>query len=277
MFDDASDGTKEVALNYIEKHPGKVRLIQKEERMGLGGARKEAMNYIDGGYVYSLDADDAMVPGALKLLVDALERENADMVNASFYEVKQGSTKPYFFKKRAIWNSHQALAALFNDASFRSFLWAKLFRAELLRARPMALLQGSKAMFEDLSLVTSLLLGAKKIVQIDGPVVYYREDIATSSSTEKRKDRAIRHLAAFALCRQIIERSGDKQALRIFFAHRLRTYFSIDYDLKKDRQAGASKEYVALVKRAFKQLYQKGALVYEDAPYGPYLEGAFLD
>lgn len=276
MFDDPHDGTKEVALECAKRHQGKVRLIEEGAPFYLGGARAKAIPYIDGDYVYSLDADDELLPGALSLLAKALRDTGADMVNASYVEVKGEKRRPYFFAKDATYTGESAVGALLQDASFRSFLWAKLFKRELLDSRPLAILQGKGVMFEDLSFVASLLLGAKKVVSIAKPVVAYHLDVATSSSTEERKDRTLRHLAAFALTRLVLEKANRPKVLRAFFAHKLRTYLSYRYDVSRDRKAGASQDYFAQMKTLFGRLYQKGALDVKGTLLEPLLEGAFI-
>ena len=276
MFDDGKDGTREVALNYVNANPGQVKLIEGETRLGLGGARKEALPHITGDYVYSLDADDEMLPGAMKLLVSVLEDSGADMVNASFLTHSKGKDHQNLFKKNARLDKYHALSALFIDAYFRSVLWQKLFKKELLLSRPLAILQGKGVMFEDLSFVASLLLGCRKVVSIDKPIVRYHKDVATSSSTEARHDRTLRHLAAFALTRLVLEKSGDDKAVSSFLAHKMRTKWSIDYDLSRDKKAGANKEYLAEMKSTFKLLFARDPFDASMTALAPLLEGAFL-
>ena len=276
MFDDAQDGTIDEALALEKEYPDNVTLVRKDTPFGLGGARKEGIPYLKGDLIYSLDADDEMLPGAMKKMVDALLDNDADMVNACFDEVVGPKHKTYFYKKKAIYDKYQALDALFMDASFRSFLWSKLYRRELLSSRPLSILEGKGVMFEDLSFVASLLLGAKKVVSIKDSVINYYQDVVTSSSASPRKDRTLRHLAAFAITRLTLERSGDPKALQMFLRHRFRTYLSIAFDLGKDKKSGADKAYVKNMKRAFRDLFKKGTLDVSKAPYQALLENAFI-
>ena len=276
MFDDAHDGTKEVIEELQKKYGEKILVVTTPTPMGLGGARKEAIPYLKADYVYSLDADDTMLPGAMKRLVQTAIEKDADCVNAAFLESKGPKSKLTPFRKEATYNKYGAISALFFDASFRSFLWAKLFRRELYETSPLAIPQGKGVMFEDLPLCLSLLLACKKVVSVTYPVVDYRLDVATSSSTEMRSDRSLRHLVSFALCRKILERTEDPRALRIFFHYRYRFALSFAYDLGRDKKGHCKKAYKKEMKAAFRQLFSRRPLEDKDAPYTPYLEGAFI-
>ena len=277
MADDAEDGTLEEARRLKDLHPEQIQVITRDEPFFLGGARKEGIPYLKGDLIYSLDADDEMLPGAMKLLVDTLLSLNADLVNAGFYEIVGTKKKRYFYKKYQVFDNYKGLHALLHDTYFRSFLWAKLYRRELLESRPFAILQGKGVMFEDLSYCASLLLGAKKVVTIADPVINYYQDVATSSSTEKRNDRTLRHLSAFLLTRLLFEQSGDVQAIKAFYKHRSRTYWSIFYDLGRDIKAGAETHYVLKMKSYYRKLFnKKKPFQLEGTPFEEFLRDAFI-
>ena len=250
-----------------------MTLIERDTPMGVGGARRVAMEYFDGEYFGSLDADDELLPGAIQTLVSALEEHKADAVNASFLIVDGAKRKQDFFRKDKVYDTKGALSALFNDASMRSFLWCKLFRTKLIRGVS-AIPHSKRAIFEDLPYCVSFLSRSEKVVSIKTPVVGYHVDIPTSETAKPRQDRAMQHLVAFALSRKLLEE--DLSLLKAFFAHRLRSYFSLLYDLGKDKKAGADKTYVKQCKTLFKSIYKKDAFTIEGTPLEPYTQDAFI-
>ena len=62
-----------------------MRLIRNERNYGLGLSRNLGMKAARGKYIYFFDSDDAIVPGALELLVQAIEETGADIVHSSVY------------------------------------------------------------------------------------------------------------------------------------------------------------------------------------------------
>ena len=86
LVDDGStDASAAICREYCEKD-GRFRLFQKENG-GASSARNLGLDHAGGPYLYFLDSDDEIVPGALEKLVACARENNADLV---FFE---GRTK----------------------------------------------------------------------------------------------------------------------------------------------------------------------------------------
>jgi glycosyltransferase involved in cell wall biosynthesis len=72
VVDDGSDDPDTVAALEALERDG-IRVVRQENR-GLAGARMTGVAATSAPYVQPLDADDLVVPGALALLADALDR-----------------------------------------------------------------------------------------------------------------------------------------------------------------------------------------------------------
>jgi glycosyltransferase involved in cell wall biosynthesis len=73
LVDDASRGAETIeALREIEDDPG-VELIRLEENLGPSGARNIALERATGNYVLPLDADDELLPDALRSMLAQVE------------------------------------------------------------------------------------------------------------------------------------------------------------------------------------------------------------
>ena len=79
LVDDQSpDRCGEICDEYKEKYPNITTVIH-QENMGLGGARNSGMEISRGEYLYFIDSDDYIPEGAVKTILDAIEKYNADV------------------------------------------------------------------------------------------------------------------------------------------------------------------------------------------------------
>ncbi|MBR3830327.1 MAG: polyprenol monophosphomannose synthase [Muribaculaceae bacterium] len=86
--DNSPDGTAEIVKGKQQEYPGRVHLIQREGKLGLGTA------YITGfkwsieqkyDYIFEMDADFSHNPNDLLALYDACTKDGADMSIGSRY------------------------------------------------------------------------------------------------------------------------------------------------------------------------------------------------
>lgn len=81
--DRGSDRSVLVAEEFIGNYTGPVnfRIVRRERNGGLSAARNSGMEAASGDYVYFLDSDDELLPGALAALVDSVvANPGVDMV-----------------------------------------------------------------------------------------------------------------------------------------------------------------------------------------------------
>ncbi|MCM1021738.1 MAG: polyprenol monophosphomannose synthase [Muribaculum sp.] len=89
IVDDGSpDGTASIVKKKIEEHPGKVHIIERQGKLGLGTAYLTGFAWaLDHGYeyIFEMDADFSHNPDDLMRLYNACANEGADVAVGSRY------------------------------------------------------------------------------------------------------------------------------------------------------------------------------------------------
>lgn len=86
FVDDSTDGTGEVVAALARARPH-VRLLQRSGTRGLASAVLDGLGRVEGEIICVLDADLQHPPETVPLLVETLDRAQADVVVASRYAV----------------------------------------------------------------------------------------------------------------------------------------------------------------------------------------------
>lgn len=82
--DDASPDGTAAEINEVAATDMRVHFLSNEKNIGVAASRNKALRSIRGKYVLFVDADDELMPGALRKLVDLAEREHCDLVKGGY-------------------------------------------------------------------------------------------------------------------------------------------------------------------------------------------------
>ena len=147
--DDSPDGTGELAEQLAVEHPGRVRVLHRPGKLGLGRA------YIDGfrhalalryPRIFEMDADLSHDPAALPSLREALD--SADVVLGSRY-VCGGATLHWPIWRRTLSQAGSLYAALVLGLPFHDLTGGfKGFSAKVLRALDLDAIQSNGYAFQ---------------------------------------------------------------------------------------------------------------------------------
>ncbi len=138
IIDDGStDGSGEICDEYTKKD-ARVCVIHQENK-GLSTARNVGLDRMTGEVVVFLDPDDAYHPDYVKVMMDAMLRENADIVKCRYTIHKTTGKMRQTFLSRArvqvkpgMYDRIDALRAL-ADRNIETAVWDKMYRRELWR------------------------------------------------------------------------------------------------------------------------------------------------
>lgn len=257
-------GEKALAIleKYTKEHSN-FSIRYHQSRMGLGKGRLDAIKYAKGDYIAFLDSDDYFVPSTLETLYNAARKENADLVNASFFTLTKEGKKPSrnpFTRQSVLTRESDIFSAFFKDSYFRSFMWTKLIRRSLISENPFLAFIEKDDIFEDKPLVGSLLLYAKKVVCIKDAIYVYNKTNVSSITNCPRTDRHSHTLEVYSALKNYFIYRKDEVALKMFYRYAFRTNLSLSYDLSCDRKNGASKDYLKEEKKKQKALFEEKEL-----------------
>lgn len=81
VVDDASeDSTGSVAAEFQQRHPGLITMHRHADNRGIGTTRNHLVEMARGDYIWFIDADDTMMPGAMASLKRIVDDHGPDLV-----------------------------------------------------------------------------------------------------------------------------------------------------------------------------------------------------
>ena len=166
------DNSIQIVQQLLVKYPARknqVKIFTQDKNRGVAAARQKGMESISGDYCIQLDSDDYIAPTMIEELVQAAEKENADVVMCDYYLVSN-NIETHVYTNPDL-NPINCVKQ-FLRGKLHAALWNKLVRVRLYRDHHIQFTEGLN-MREDLGVMYRLLYFAKKIAYISKPFYYY--------------------------------------------------------------------------------------------------------
>lgn len=171
LVDDGSpDRSGEICDRYAAAD-SRVRVIHKENG-GLSSARNIALDTFTGDYVTFVDSDDFIEPETLRLMAEALEQHEADIVCVGNWEVDSETgekTLGICPSRSQCVTGEEMVGKIFLWDGCDSAVCDKLFRRELLEHYRFP--QGKVC--EDVAVTYRIILEAERVYLMDQPLYNY--------------------------------------------------------------------------------------------------------
>lgn len=151
--------------------PDKIRIVDSEKNVGLGGARDKGILYASGDYITFLDSDDYIKKDYIQTYIEAAEKGNADIICGSYIRDLGGKKidcRPKNREKFSEWVDVSACTKFYK----REFLLKNHLNFHGIR------------IYEDELFMYRILLKSPVISWIDYSGYYYR--LNTGSITKKK-------------------------------------------------------------------------------------------
>ncbi len=126
--DDGSTDHSDELCDRMARDDSRIRVAHTANG-GVTAARREGVAMAQGRYVMFVDADDGLLPGALQLLYDTIERTGADEVVATF-RTHEGVASPVVYE--GFVPVEPLIRAIITGKNRFPVLWSIIFRRELL-------------------------------------------------------------------------------------------------------------------------------------------------
>ena len=195
-----------------------IRVIH-QENGGVTAARREGVMQANGKYIMFVDADDSLLPGALRTMYDAAEQSGADEVIAPF-RTYQGVNSPIVYK--GFVPVEPLVKAIITSKNRFPVLWSIIFRRECLTDvfdTPRDIIEG-----EDKLMQVKLLLKQPRVFFITDYIYKYNLGLPNS-----RRHTLEREMLYDQLLRQVL--APQWETYRSAFAlHQLKEYERFIHD-----------------------------------------------
>lgn len=170
---DNSRNLVENIINNTSKENFKFKLIEPENNLGCGGARKFGIENATGNYFMFLDADDYYIHlDFVENAYNTITSENADVVEYGvIYNQQNGqqsnSTAP---QKIVLTDPHDMEITLFKDNLIKFNVWSKIYTRKIVESYPYSTVRT----FEDVRTIPVWISNCKKVVIMPIPQINYR-------------------------------------------------------------------------------------------------------
>ncbi|MEG1617634.1 MAG: glycosyltransferase [Bacteroidales bacterium] len=187
--DDGSTDDSAAVLKRLQKEVTNLNVIR-QLNSGPSVARNTALQYASGRYIFFVDPDDYLAPGALKKLYDHLTLqgdEAEDIVGFRYMKVDEtGHVTPYHSQKFQ-YGRHFTGSHFLQEHNVIGVVWAYLFRREFLIDKALKMIPG--IFHQDEEFVVRAFFFANRVILLDLLLYYY---FKRTASTVNRPERAHR-------------------------------------------------------------------------------------
>lgn len=170
LDDKSTDGSVDLCLRVVADFGSNVTLLHHAKNRGLSAARNSMLDVARGDYVWFVDSDDKILPGAIKALRAIVKTERPDIILCDYVREREKRYPTFVGPERCVGRCTETLIAG-TFATRRLHIWSKIAKRDLFGA---TLRFPEGACFEDVATVPWLLLKAQTFYYAVEPWIYYR-------------------------------------------------------------------------------------------------------
>ena len=226
LVDDGSpDGCGAICDDYARRDSRIVSLHK--ENGGVSSARNYGLQYATGKYVTFCDSDDFYSPGWIAALVEAMERESADMVCADFtFHHEDASMNSIFRGEKGTYElaDQQQRVQYCVEKMFGGKhswnVWSRLFRRSLIQENSLQFCETCGNFAEDLCFILEYCLYSTRIATVgeSGYMYFQRTGSMMGSSAGKPKLDSVNEVSLYfaEVSRKVLHPQLAQQILPVF-------------------------------------------------------------
>ncbi len=175
--DASTDGSPAVLEDFAGRCP-QLRVIKHEANKGLAAARNTGMKAAEGKYIWFVDSDDLITPGACKELYETAERDNTDILyfNMSFLNGEESYLKrrpAEYADYNELMGGRELFCRLQADNTPKVEVWRQFFKRDFLEKNYIRFFEGM--IHEDFSFSFECAMSAERVRNINKNYYVYRQ------------------------------------------------------------------------------------------------------
>ncbi|VXB06354.1 Glycosyl transferase family 2 [Burkholderia sp. 8Y] len=204
VVDDGSpDETHAAVQAMIERDGGAHIQLIRQQNSGVSAARNTGLASVSTPYVGFLDGDDIYLKGFTEAVIPRLAEGNYDMIeyNVSIIDDEDRELEQLELVTKTEGGDHAVdrSARLDFADKFHTFVWARVYRTEFFKTMQFPV----GRVYEDMALIPSIFLRAKRFYRIAEPLIGYRRrfgSITQKSTLHDMRDLQVNGVEALARC-----------------------------------------------------------------------------
>jgi len=179
--DGSKDGSDEIVKKFDDRH---IKYII-QENQGLSGARNTGINNSVGKYIMFVDSDDVMTEGSIDKMMDAIIKEDADIVVGGYYMFQDNNDNKNYqtLEERIVVDNPQ------EATKCHGYAWGKIYKRNIFDKIRFPY----GAWYEDTIVCNVIFRMVKKVIVINQTVYGYRINPSGISRSAKKSIKCIDH------------------------------------------------------------------------------------
>lgn len=164
--DGSTDRCEDICLAY-KQLDNRIKYVKKKNG-GLSSARNKGIDSSKGDYLVFVDSDDYIDEKMIEKLLYFALKEDADIVECSYYEVLNNAEKKIVSSKK-IFTKEEAIESLIENTAITPIAWNKIYTRRLFNQ----IRYKENIYHEDEEIIIKLLSASNRIVKISDCLYFY--------------------------------------------------------------------------------------------------------
>ena len=203
-----NDGSPDNCGDMLDSYAARYPFIthHRQENKGLGAARNVGIRLAKGEFIALVDSDDYVEHNYISAMMEAMNREQADLtISSFFFEFQSGVKVPYpLLTRQDRLSGLEAAEKSLDLLSIPSFAWNKLYRRSLLTENGIGF---PSIYYEDVATTTRVLSFCSGVAITRKPLYHYC--LRGTGITGNFKERNVHdYLKAIEIIRYFIWSNG---------------------------------------------------------------------
>lgn len=186
--DGSTDGSRNIIQKYLDMD-SRFKVIDKPNS-GYGASMNQGLKQATGAYLAILESDDKFGPNALDLLYKTATQHEAEVVKADFwlYWSKPEEKQEVFGIVNGL-PTNQPINPENEQGIFyrKPSIWSALYKRSFLEDNEINFLETPGASYQDAGFNFKVWASASRVVFLEEPILYYRQDNEQSSVNSPSK------------------------------------------------------------------------------------------